>query len=210
MATSTGCSGARCALRQQQNDRSHTTRPHSRKPFVPQADAQVNSALLRSVGRSTAAAAAACTLLLGSPVPAALAIPQTSTCATELCDGNDYSGKDLTKEYYTKGSVKFADFTNSNLERVSLFGANLTGAKLVGANLTYADLGQANLTKADLSDARLEGAIVSSTIFDNVTIVGTDFTDTIIRKDINDYLCSIASGTNPTTGVETRDSLLCE
>jgi len=171
---------------------------------------------------------------------------QTSTCATELCDGNDYSGKDLTKEYYTKGSVKFADFTNSNLERVSLFGANLTGAKLVGtplclaprrhqpphvtasawilsqfttdrplsvppgANLTYADLGQANLTKADLSDARLEGAIVSSTIFDNVTIVGTDFTDTIIRKDINDYLCSIASGTNPTTGVETRDSLLCE
>jgi len=76
--------------------------------------------------------------------------------------------------------------------------------------LTYADLGQANLTKADLSDARLEGAIVSSTIFDNVTIVGTDFTDTIIRKDINDYLCSIASGTNPTTGVETRDSLLCQ
>lgn len=66
------------------------------------------------------------------------------------------------------------------------------------------------MTKADLSDARLEGAIVSSTIFDNVTIVGTDFTDTIIRKDINDYLCSIASGTNPTTGVETRDSLLCQ
>jgi len=43
MATSTGCSGARCALRQQQSDRSHTTRPHSRKPFVPQADAQVRA-----------------------------------------------------------------------------------------------------------------------------------------------------------------------
>mmetsp|Transcript_2347 Transcript_2347/g.4766 ORF Transcript_2347/g.4766 Transcript_2347/m.4766 type:complete len:213 (-) Transcript_2347:222-860(-) len=153
--------------------------------------------------------ATACTMLTIAPAHLALAIPQTSTCATEICDGNDYSNKDLRQEFYTKGSVKYANFSNSNLERVSLFGANLMGANLSGANLTYSDLGQANLTNADLRGARLEGAIVSSTRFDGAKIEGSDWTDVIVRSDINKELCAIASGTNPVTGVDTKDSLLC-
>eukprot|EP00976_Prorocentrum_cordatum_P106524 1194470-Prorocentrum_minimum.AAC.1 len=152
--------------------------------------------------------ATACTLLTCAPANVALAIPQTSTCATESCDGNDYSNKDLRKEYFTKGSVKYANFSNSNLERVSLFGANLQASNLSGANLTYADLGQANLTGADLTGARLEGAIVSSAKFDGAKIEGSDWTDVIVRSDINKELCEIASGTNPVTGVDTKDSLL--
>ena len=40
-------------------------------------------------------------LLAGAPL-SALAIPQTSACATISCDDFDYSGKDLRAEYYTK------------------------------------------------------------------------------------------------------------
>jgi len=55
--------------------------------------------------------AAAC-LLLASPSPA-LAIPQTSACATNSCDDGNYSNRDLRAEFYTKGSLKRANFAGS-------------------------------------------------------------------------------------------------
>jgi hypothetical protein len=84
---------------------------------------------LRNAVLSTAAAAV---LALGAPHPAAVAIPQTSACATEPCDGQDLSNKDLTQEFYTKGSLKGANFSNSDLSRVTLFGADLTNANMEG------------------------------------------------------------------------------
>ena len=40
-------------------------------------------------------------------------------------------------------------------------------------------------------------------------IEGSDWTDVVLRKDAHDALCTRASGTNPTTGVDTRESLVC-
>ncbi len=40
-------------------------------------------------------------------------------------------------------------------------------------------------------------------------ITGTDWTDVVMGKFMQKQLCSIASGTNPATGVDTRESLLC-
>lgn len=40
-------------------------------------------------------------------------------------------------------------------------------------------------------------------------ISGSDWTDVVLRKDQQLYLCSIADGTNPVTGVSTRESLGC-
>ena len=149
----------------------------------------------------------------GAPdLPRALAIPQTSECATNSCDDADYSNRDLTDQYYTKGSVKRANFRNSNLAGVTLFGADLTEADFTGADLTNANIGQCNLTKTIFKDANLSGAIVSGANMDDVgDIDGSDWTDVIVRKDVNDKLCAKKpTGLNPVTGAPTAMTLFCD
>jgi hypothetical protein len=199
-------------------------------------------------------AAALALALATTPAPVG-AIPQTSECATNSCDGcvrddarrrrgdardakkspgwifgfsrltarrrardsfersrrYDYSGKDFTGtgEYFTKGSLKRANFNGANLTGISLFGADLTGATFVDANLSNANLGQANLTGADFTGALLSGAIVSSAQLDDVKIDNSDWSDVIVRKDVLTGLCKVANGENPTTGNPTAFSLLC-
>ena len=196
--------------------------------------------------------AAALVLALATTPAPVRAIPQTSECATNSCDGcvrddartrrgdardatspgwifatdgsptrardsfersrrYDYSGKDFTGtgEYFTKGSLKRANFNGANLTGISLFGADLTGATFVDANLSNANLGQANLTGADFTGALLSGAIVSSAQLDDVKIDNSDWSDVIVRKDVLTGLCKVANGENPTTGNPTAFSLLC-
>jgi hypothetical protein len=160
-----------------------------------------------------AATAAALAVGAGAPdLPRALAIPQTSECATNSCDDADYSNRDLTDQYYTKGSVKRANFRNSNLAGVTLFGADLTEADFTGADLTNANIGQCNLTGTIFKDANLSGAIVSGANMDDVgDIDGSDWTDVIVRKDVNDKLCAKKpTGLNPVTGAPTAMTLFCD
>jgi len=58
--------------------------------------------------------------------------------------------------------------------------------------------------------ANVSGSIMSSARFSATTIIeGADFTDVIVRSDINKTLCKLAKGTNEKTGVDTYESLNC-
>lgn len=127
----------------------------------------------------------------------------------EFLVGADFSGRVLTDSSFTRTNLRESNFSGADLKGVSLFGANLEGANLEGADLRNATLDTARLTRANLKNAILEGAFAFNAKFDGSVIDGTDFTGVDLRQDVIDKLCKVATGNNPVTGRDTRETLNC-
>lgn len=123
--------------------------------------------------------------------------------------GVDFSGKDLRDAEFTKANLRQGNLSHADLRGVSFFAANLEEANLEGANLSGATLDLARFNRANLTNAILEGAFAANARFAGAIITGADFTDVLMRSDIEAQLCKIAEGTNPTTGRNTRETLFC-
>lgn len=123
--------------------------------------------------------------------------------------GEDLSHRDLTEATFTRADLRNSDLSYANLRGVSLFSANLESANLEGADLSYSTISTARFFNANLKNAILEGAFAFNARFDGANIEGADFTDVLFRADTEEQLCAIASGTNPITGRNTRDTLFC-
>jgi uncharacterized protein YjbI with pentapeptide repeats len=134
------------------------------------------------------------------PVPA-----RADNYAKEILVGSDFSQRDLKDSNFTKANLLRSDLSRSDLRGVSFFAANLESA-----DLRFATLDSARFNDANLTNANLEGAFAFNAQFRGATITGADFTDVDVRDDVHDQLCQAASGKNPTTGRNTRETLNCD
>lgn len=119
------------------------------------------------------------------------------------------ANQDLRGNDYTRADLAEADLSHTDLRGVRMFDTTLSRANLEGANMTGATLDGARFIQANLTNAILAGAYAFGTDFRGATIAGADFTDVLLAPKVNTMLCEVATGTNPVTGRQTRDTLYC-
>jgi uncharacterized protein YjbI with pentapeptide repeats len=107
--------------------------------------------------------------------------------------------------------AKATKFSNSNLQGCRFYRAYLVKTNFSGADLRGAALEDTSMDDSNMKDVVAIGAYFSASINDAASLENADFTDAQFPTKTLPLLCERpdVKGTNPTTGADTRESLMC-
>ncbi len=127
----------------------------------------------------------------------------------ELKISQDMHGKDLNGYEFVKLDLRSVDFGEADLRAAIFNNSQLQGTDLSGADLEDAVAFACDFEGADLRDANFTQALLMESNFAGARIEGADFTDAVISRIQQKQLCSLAEGTNSSSGINTSYSLGC-